>query len=258
MVLDIQSTFGATGVLRAAALMVGVLQATEMFHRSRQADGEGAGVGARRLHHRCRHQALDQQIPNFLGFPDLVDAAELATGKPVYQFVDIAGMTTGPRGCITSRCSRSSAGLFVAFLVVAGARFKRFPAAIVGIGIDHLRIGRSPLGYSSASAASPRCSPRRACRSSPTRPPARSRGQGRCCPSGSSPPSSRSSRCARSSAWPHEKPHNRASLELFGQSMANIAVGFFSGMPVTGVIARSGGTGTVRAPDRCPRGRRRW
>jgi SulP family sulfate permease len=38
---------------------------------------------------------------------------------------------------------------------------------------------------------------------------------------------------------PDQKPHN-PNLELFGQGLANLAVGFFSGMPVTGVIARSG------------------
>jgi SulP family sulfate permease len=36
-----------------------------------------------------------------------------------------------------------------------------------------------------------------------------------------------------------KKPHD-SNVELFGQGLANLVVGFMSGMPVTGVIARSG------------------
>jgi sulfate permease, SulP family len=37
-----------------------------------------------------------------------------------------------------------------------------------------------------------------------------------------------------------DRPKHHPSLELFGQGLANVAVGLFQGMPVTGVVVRSG------------------
>lgn len=236
MVLDIQSTFGATGVA-AAALMVGVLQVILTFTGAGKLmakvpesvlAGFTTGVGVK---------LLDQQIPNFLGFPDLVDAAGNSTGKPVYKFVDIAGMMHRPAWLHHVSLFSVVCGLFVAFLVVAGARFKRFPAAIVGIGIitfvsvylhwDIERVGSIPSVLPSMSlplVADEAWLDLAA----------------KALPLGllAAVESLLSARSIDRMA-PEQKPHN-PSLELFGQGMANLAVGFFSGMPVTGVIARSG------------------
>jgi SulP family sulfate permease len=236
MVLDVQNTFGATGVA-AVALMVGILQVVLTFTGAAKLTakvpesvlaGFTTGVGIK---------LLDQQIPNFLGFPDLIDAAGNSTGKPVYQFVDIAGMMHRPAWLHQVSLFSVVCGLFVAFLVVGGARFKRFPAAIVGIGIitfvstylhwDIERVGHIPATLPPLSLP---IVPDEAWLDL----------AGKAVPLGLLA-AIESLLSARSidRMVPDQKPHN-ANLELFGQGVANIAVGFFSGMPVTGVIARSG------------------
>jgi SulP family sulfate permease len=236
MVLDIQSGFGMAGVA-AAALIVGVVAMILSFTGAGKLmakvpesvlAGFTTGVGIK---------LFDQQVPNFLGFPELVDAAGNSTGKPVYQFVDIAAMMHQPAWLHHVSLFSVVCGLFVAFLVVGAARFKRFPAAIVGIGLitfvsSYLHWNIERVGSIPAEL-----------------------------PPFSLPiiPEERwldllikalplallaaveSLLSARSidRMVPDLKPHN-PSLELFGQGLANLAVGFFSGMPVTGVIARSG------------------
>jgi len=236
MVLDIQSTFGMAGVA-ASALVVGVTCMVLAFTGAGKLmakvpesvlAGFTTGVGIK---------LLDQQIPNFLGFPDLVDAAGNSTGKPVYQMVDIAGMMHRPAWLHHVSLFSVVCGLFVAFLVVGAARFKRFPAAIVGIGIitfvstylhwDIERVGSIPATLPSFSLPIiadegwldllSKAFPLALLAAVESLLSARSIDR----------------------MVPDQKPHN-PSLELFGQGVANIAVGFFSGMPVTGVIARSG------------------
>jgi sulfate permease, SulP family len=236
MVLDIQSTFGVTGVA-AAALMVGIVQVILTFTGAGKLmakvpesvlAGFTTGVGIK---------LFDQQVPNFLGFPDLVDAAGNSTGKPVYQTIDIAQMMHRPAWLHQVSLFSVVCGLFVAFLVVGVARFKRFPAAIVGIGLitfvstylhwDIERVGNIPATLPAmslpiiadegwldlASKALPLAL--------------------------LAAVESLLSARAIDRMVPDLKPHN-PNLELFGQGVANIAVGFFSGMPVSGVIARSG------------------
>jgi SulP family sulfate permease len=236
MVLDIQNTFGASGVA-AAALMVGVLQVILTFSGAGKLmakvpesvlAGFTTGVGIK---------LLDQQVPNFLGFPDLVDAAGNSTGKPVYQIVDIAQMMHRPAWLHHVSLFSVVCGLFVAFLVVGAARWKRFPAAIVGIGVitfvstylhwDIERVGNIPSTLPSMSLP---IVPDEAWLDLAAK----------ALPLGllAAVESLLSARSIDRMV-PGMKPHN-PNLELFGQSVANIAVGFFSGMPVTGVIARSG------------------
>jgi SulP family sulfate permease len=236
MVLDIQSNFGAAGVA-ATAVITGILAMILAFTGAGKLmakvpesvlAGFTTGVGIK---------LFDQQVPNFLGFPDIVDAAGNSTGKPVYQMVDIAQMMHRPAWLHHVSLFSVVCGLFVAFLVVGAAKYKRFPAAIVGIGIitfvstylhwDIERVGQIP------SVLPP-----------PSLPLIADEGWldllAKAAPLAllAAVESLLSARAIdrMSNA---KKPHN-PSLELFGQGVANLAVGFFSGMPVTGVIARSG------------------
>lgn len=236
MVLDIQSSFGSAGVA-ATALIVGVLALILAFTGAGKLmakvpesvlAGFTTGVGIK---------LFDQQVPNFLGFPDIIDAAGNSTGKPVYQTIDIAAMMHRPAWLHHVSLFSLVCGLFVAFLVVGAAKYKRFPAAIVGIGIitfistylhwDIERVGSIPAALPPFSL--------------PTIP-----DEGWLDLASKAVPLAllaavESLLSARSidRMVPDQKPHN-PNLELFGQGLANLAVGFFSGMPVTGVIARSG------------------
>ncbi|MFS8071598.1 MAG: SulP family inorganic anion transporter, partial [Byssovorax sp.] len=236
MVLDIQRNFGASGVA-AAALMVGVLQLILTFTGAAKLAvkvpvsvlaGFATGVGIK---------LFNPQVPIFLGFPELVDAAGNSTGQPIYETADIAQMMHRPSWLHHVSLFSVVCGLFVAFLVVAGARFKRFPAAIVGIGLitfvshylhwDIERVGHIPSVLPSMSlpiVADEAWLDLAA----------------KVLPLGllAAVESLLSAR-AIDRMVPEKKPHN-PTLELFGQSVANIAVGFFSGMPVSGAIARSG------------------
>ncbi len=236
LVLDIQNTFGASGVA-AAALFVGVLQVVLTFTGAGKLitkvpesvlAGFATGVGIK---------LFNPQVPNFLGFPDIVDAAGNSTGKPVYQILDIAQMMHRPAWLHQVSLFSVVCGLFVMFLVVAGAKFKRFPAGIVGIGLITFvstylhwnieRVGHIPSALPSMSLP---IIPDEAWLDL----------AGKALPLGllAAVESLLSAR-AIDRMTPDKKPHN-PTLELFGQGVANIAVGFFSGMPVSGAIARSG------------------
>ena len=236
MVLDIQRNFGASGVA-AAALLVGVLQLILTFTGAAKLAakvpvsvlaGFTTGVGIK---------LFNPQVPIFLGFPDLVDSAGNSTGQPIYQTTDIAQMMHRPAWLHHVSLFSVVCGLFVAFLVVGGARFKRFPAAIVGIGLitfvstylhwDIERVGHIPSVLPSMSLPI-------------VADEAWLDLAGKVLPLGilAAVESLLSAR-AIDRMVPEKKPHN-PTLELFGQSIANIAVGFFSGMPVSGAIARSG------------------
>ena len=236
MVLDINTHFGVAGVA-ATALIVGVIEVILTFTGAGKLmakvpesvlAGFTTGVGIK---------LFDQQIPNFLGFPDIVDAAGSSTGKPVYQMIDIAQMMHRPAWLHHVSLFSIVCGLFVAFLVVAAARFKRFPAAILGIGLitfvstylhwDIERVGTIPSVLPSMSLPlvpdeqwldlAAKALPLALLAAVESLLTAR----------------------AIDRMVPDQKPHN-PNLELFGQGLANLAVGFFSGMPVTGVVARSG------------------
>jgi SulP family sulfate permease len=236
MVLDIQKAYGATGVA-LAALLVGVLQLILAFTGAGKLiakvpesvlAGFTTGVGIK---------LLDQQVPEFLGFPDVLDATGNSTGKPIYQLADVALMMHQPKWLHHVSLFSVVCGLFVAFFVATMAKYKRFPAAIVAIAVitfvsvylnwDIERVGTIPTALPAASL--------------PTIPDeAWLDLLGKVAPLGllAAVESLLSAR-AIDRMVPESKPHH-SSLELFGQGLANVAVGFFSGMPVTGVIARSG------------------
>lgn len=236
MVLDIQKAYGATGVA-LAALLVGVMQLVLAFTGAGKLiakvpesvlAGFTTGVGIK---------LLDQQVPEFLGFPDVLDSTGNSTGKPIYQLADVALMMHQPKWLHHVSLFSVVCGLFVAFFVATMAKYKRFPAAIVAIAVitfvsvylnwDIERVGAIPTALPSASL--------------PTIPDEAWLDMlGRIAPLGllASVESLLSAR-AIDRMVPESKPHH-SSLELFGQGLANVAVGFFSGMPVTGVIARSG------------------
>lgn len=224
IVAAIALDFGPAAVA-LAAIMVGALQLLLAFTRAGQLIGKvpesvlagfTTGVGIK---------LLDQQLPELLGFDYRV--AELATmlGRPDWlRDVDWLAVV---------------AGLFVALLVVGTARFKRFPAAIVGIslitfianfvGWDIARVGEVPSEFPQLAF------------------PAIDLGNLGDLIAAALPlailASAESLLAARAVDRMLGKdvlrPHH-PSLELLGQGLANVTVGLFSGMPVTGVVVRSG------------------
>lgn len=222
MVLAIANDFGVVGVA-AACLMIGIIQvALSVLRAGRFAAhvpesvlaGFTTGVGIK---------LFDSQIPELLGFD--------------YRVLDLAQMMHRPAWLHEVSWLSATAGLFVAFLVVSTQQYKRFPAAIVGIGLITFvsvylgwsieRVGEVPSQFPAPSlplvpddrwldlaiAAVPLAL--------------------------LAGVESLLSARALDRMAPDRKPHD-PNLELFGQGAANFAVGFFGGMPVTGVIVRSG------------------
>ena len=221
MVFAIAAAYGAQGVA-AAALCVGAFQIVlalalagklAKYVPESVLAGFTTGVGIK---------LLDQQIPEVLGFD--------------YRVVEIAQMMHRPQWLHGVSWLSVVCGLVVAFLVVTTREYKRFPAALVGIAIvtflavylkwDVQRVGAIPSRLPSPSL--------------PAIPDERWLGLiGKVAPLAllagvESLLSARAiDRMTRT-----DKPHN-PNLELFGQALANLGVGFFGGMPVTGVIVRS-------------------
>jgi len=222
MVLGIATEFGAVGVA-AAALGVGLIQlAMASLRAGKLAEyvpeavlaGFTTGVGIK---------LLDAQLPELLGFD--------------YKVVEIAQMMHRPAWLHHVSWIATVSGLFVAFLVTTTSRFKRFPAALVGIAFitfvsvyvkwDIERVGEIPSSF-----------PR------PSLPIVDDDKWldliVKIVPLGllAGVESLLSARAVdRMAKMPI--PHN-PNLELLGQGVANAAVGLMSGMPVTGVIVRSG------------------
>ncbi len=222
MVLALAQNFGATGVA-AAAMLIGLIQVVLSLSMAGRLGrrvpesvlaGFTTGVGLK---------LLDSQIPEVLGFD--------------YRVFELAQMMHRPAWLHQVSWTAVVAGLFVAFLVSSTRHLKRFPAAIIGIGLItavsvYLRWDLERVG--AVSAAIPR----------PTFP---------------SIPDERwidlaaatlplallaaveslLSARAVDRMTPGVKPHN-PDLELFGQGLANFSVGLLQGMPVSGVIVRSG------------------
>lgn len=222
MVLAISRDFGATGVA-AAALLVGLIQLTLTAMRAGKwikvvpesvLAGFTTGVGLK---------LVDNQLPELMGFD--------------YKVAELAQMMHRPAWLHEVSWIAVLSGLGVAFLVVVAKPYKRFPAALIGVaavtalsayvGWDVQRVGQIPhslplpglplladdkwldllwaaLPLGLIAAVESLLSARAVDRMAPT-----------------------------------VRPHH-ADLELFGQGMANVAVGFFGGMPVSGVIVRSG------------------
>ena len=222
MVLAIARDYGPTGVA-AAALICGVVQLAlglaqlgrfgRLVPESVLA-GFTTGVGIK---------LLDSQIPEVLGFD--------------YRVFELAQMMHRPAWLHHVSWIAVVCGLFVAFLVVITKQYKRFPAAIVGIGLvtfvsAYLNWPIERVGSVGSSLPTP---------SFPMLPdekwidlfqvtlPLALLGA----------VESLLSARAVDRMVPQAKPHE-PNLELFGQGVANIGVGLLSGMPVTGVIVRSG------------------
>jgi len=222
MVLLISKEFGVEGVA-AAALMIGVMQMIlaltaagklARFVPESVLAGFTTGVGLK---------LLDGQVPEALGFNYTVFTLAQMMHRPLWLH---------HVSWLAAMCS-----VFVALMVVGTKQFKRFPAAIVAIAMvtfvavylnwDVERIGAIPSTF----------------------------------PAPSLPDveddrwldlfiaviplgllagvESLLSASVLDRMMPGSKPHN-SNLELFGQSLANTAVGLMSGLPVTGVVVRSG------------------
>ncbi|MCU0701465.1 MAG: SulP family inorganic anion transporter [Myxococcaceae bacterium] len=222
LVLSISTQFGATGVA-AATLMIGVLQLLLGLSRAGRLArfvpesvlaGFTTGVGLK---------LLDAQIPELLGFD--------------YRVSELAAMMHRPEWLKEVEWLAAVSGLAVALFVVGMRQFKRFPAAIVGVTTvtfvsiylkwDVTRVGEVPhtlpplsvpvlkddqwldlflatLPLALLAAVESLLSASAIDRMAP------------------------------------DRPKHHPSLELFGQGLANLAVGLFQGMPVTGVVVRSG------------------
>jgi sulfate permease, SulP family len=220
--------FGATGVA-AACLMIGVVQlALALLGAGRFARyvpesilaGFTTGVGLR---------LLDQKIPEILGFKQL--------GYD-YKLVDLAGMMHQPQWLHHVSWHAAVCGLVVAFLVTRLRQFKRFPAAIIGIALatfvsvylhwDVERVGDVPSRFPLPSI--PIVDDERWFDLA-----------AQAIPIGllAAVESLLSARAVNRLA-PQAAHHHHPNLEIFGQGVANLASGLMGGMPVSGVVARSG------------------
>jgi SulP family sulfate permease len=222
MVLAIAREFGTSGVA-AACLIVGLTQwalslslsgkLSKHFPESVLA-GFTTGVGLK---------LLDAQIPELLGFN--------------YRVFELAQMLHRPHWLREVSWVAVVAGLSVAMLVTGTAKYKRFPAAIVGISIVTFvsvyvgwnieRIGALPTQLPSPSLPhipADKLLPL-ALKAVPLGVLA----------------AIESLLAARAvdRMLPQNRPHD-PNLELLGQGAANLVVGFFGGMPVSGVVVRSG------------------
>jgi SulP family sulfate permease len=235
MVLALATKFGATGVA-AATIYIGVVEIILALALAGRVvkyvpesvlAGFTTGVGLK---------LLDQQIPELLGFPEVVDWG----GDHHANTIDIFTMMHHPRWLHDVSWLAAICGVFVIFVVTAMRPFKRFPAAIVSIALvtfvsiylnwDVQRVasvGEVPASFPKASlplvpdeqwldlfvAATPLALLAAA--------------------------ESLLSASAIDRMAQAKHPHD-SNVELVGQGFANMVVGFFSGMPVTGVVARSG------------------
>ncbi len=227
MVLAIATQFGAEGVA-AACLMIGVVQIGLGFSGAGKLAenvpesvlaGFTTGVGLK---------LLDQQIPELLGFEQL--------GRD-YKLIDMASMMHRPQWLHHVSWPAVMCGLLVAFMVTTLKPYKRFPAAVVGIAISTFlsvyldwqveRVGTVPAHFPRPSL--------------PTVPDERWLDLAvLVAPLAllASLESLLSARAIERMAKP-ARTHD-PNLELLGQGAANFLVGWMAGLPVSGVIVRSG------------------
>ncbi|HVH46736.1 MAG TPA: SulP family inorganic anion transporter [Labilithrix sp.] len=235
MVLGLATNFGVTGVA-AATLMIGIIQLILAFALAGRVvkyvpesvlAGFTTGVGLK---------LLDQQMPELLGFPEVVDWA----GDHHADTIDIVTMMHRPMWLHDVSWLAAVSGVFVIFMVTSMRSFKRFPAAIVSIAL--ITFVSIYLKWDVQRVASvgevPSALP-------PARFPLVPDEKWLDLFIGTLPlallaaAESLLSASAIDRMANAKKPHD-SNLELVGQGLANITVGFFSGMPVTGVVARSG------------------
>lgn len=221
MVLAVAKDFGASGVA-AAAIVVGVLQIALGAVRAGKVVGYvpesvlagfTTGVGLK---------LLDSQIPEILGFD--------------YKVYELAQMMHRPAWLHQVSWLSALSGIFVAFMVTALRNYRRVPAAILGIAVvtfvsvylkwDVERVGDVP-------ATLPR----------PSLPVVADEAWldllVKAAPLGllAAVESLLSARAVDRMA--KAPVAHDPDLELFGQGLANVGVGFMGGMPVSGVIVRS-------------------
>jgi sulfate permease, SulP family len=235
MVLALATEFGVTGVA-AATVFIGVVELilalalagrVVKFVPESVLAGFTTGVGLK---------LLDGQVPEFLGFPEVVDWA--SSGTP--SSIDLVTMMHRPKWLHDVSWLAAMSGVFVAFVVSAMRPFRRFPAAIVSIALVtfvsvylHWDVERVASVGQVPAALPTMAVPILAdeqwvdliVKATPLAILAAAE--------------SLLSASAIDRMAMAKRPHN-SNVELFGQGLANIAVGFFAGMPVTGVVARSG------------------
>lgn len=228
MVLALAKTFGAVGVA-AACVTIGIIQVSLALTGAGRLGryvpesvlaGFTTGVGL---------TLLNGQIPELLGF-----------GVHNYQTIDLAGMMHKPQWLHHVSWLAVVAGIIVAFVIVSLSKYKRIPAAAlavtgvtfisvyVGWDIERVRdIGEVPSTFPNLSF------------------PIVADEQWLDLLFATVPIAllaaveSLLSAQAVDRMMPTVRPHE-PNLELFGQGLANFTVGLFSGLPVTGVVVRSG------------------
>ncbi len=228
LVLVVAHRFGGIGVA-AMTLMVGVMLIVLAFTRAGHLAkhvpesvlaGFTTGVGLK---------LLDGELPKFLGFS--------------YKVAELASMMHRPEWLHEVQWASVVCGLFVALTVVVLRPYKRVPAALMAIGVvtfvahyvnwDIRRIGEIPTQLPQWSlpvvadeewldlflAMLP---------------------LGLLAGVESLLSAAAVDRMLRESRPDKTHTPHQPSLELFGQGLANLVVSFFGGMPVTGVVVRSG------------------
>ncbi len=229
MVLGLAKEFGVVGVA-AACLIIGVIQlALSLFGAGKLGKyvpesvlaGFTTGVGLK---------LLDGQIPELLGFPEIFD----------YQTMDLAMMMHRPQWLHHVSWIATVSGLLVAFFIVALSKYKRVPAAAIAIvvvtfvsvyvnwDVQRVRdIGELPSKFP------------------PFSTPVIADEKWLDLLIKTLPIALLAALESLLSAQAVDRMRNvkdghEPNLELFGQGLANLAVGFFGGLPVTGVVVRSG------------------
>ncbi|MBS2014266.1 MAG: hypothetical protein JST00_15375 [Deltaproteobacteria bacterium] len=235
MVLALQKDFGTTGVA-AATVYVGIVELLMAFALAGRAikfvpesvlAGFTTGVGLK---------LLDQQLPELLGFPEVVDWASKANPSTI----DLFTMMHRPKWLHDVSWLAAVSGVFVAFLVSSLRPYRRFPAAIFGISLItfvsvylHWDIERvSSMGDVPSRFPSPIL-------------PVVADEKWIDLLSAATPLALLAGAESLLSAsavdrMAEAKKHHDSNVELFGQGIANMLTGVMGGMPVTGVIARSG------------------
>lgn len=235
MVLALGKDFGVSGVA-AATVFIGIVElvlAVALAGRvikyvpESVLAGFTTGVGLK---------LLDQQLPELLGFPEVV---EWAPDKHA-DTIDVVMMMHRPHWLHDVSWHAVVCGIFVIFVVTAMQAFKRFPAAIVSIGlITFVSVYvKWDVERVATMGEIPRAIPKLAF-------PAVADEQWLDLLVKAAPlallaaAESLLSASAIDRMAKAKKPHD-SNLELIGQGLANIVTGLVGGMPVTGVVARSG------------------
>jgi SulP family sulfate permease len=235
MVLALSQQFGVQGVA-AAAIFIGIVELVLAFALAGRIvkfvpesvlAGFTTGVGLK---------LLDQQLPELLGFPEVVDWAPDHRANTI----DIVTMMHRPMWLHDVSWLAAMSGVFVIFFLTATRSYKRFPAAIVSIAL--VTAVSIYLGWDVQRVANIGEVPARL---PPLSFPLLADEKWLDLLIATVPLALLAAAESLLSASAIDRMANAKRLhdpnvELIGQGLANIAVGLFSGMPVTGVVARSG------------------